>query len=252
MRINRLKNLLPVMLLAAMLAALAGCAAFPDLFAGVGSAPTEESAKGLETRPGALDAVQKALADELALPMDQVTLQEYREVQWPDACLGFPEPGEVCAQTITPGYLMIFKTPDGMLEVHSNRGGDHYRYTPAQPQAGDRPVVAVWERSGGIAGICQRLFLYADGGYLLQECIRNKLLAQGDLEPEALEQLKQWSGRYQSFAWKVNLPAGSADMFNDSLRFTGQGQETASEQEQEAMFNTLADTVAELVRGAGE
>ncbi len=251
MRKIRWINLMPVALFAVMLVALAGCAALPDFLPGGGSAPTE-GAKGLETRPGALDAVQAALADDLNLTAEQLTLQEYREVEWPDACLGLPEPEEVCAQTITPGYLMIFATPDGMLEVHSNRGGDHYRYAPAQPQASDRPVVAVWERSGGIAGICQRLYLYADGGYLLQECIRNKVLAQGDLNADELEMLKQWTGRYQSFMWKVNLPAGSADMFNDSLRFTGQGTETASEQQQEEMFEALAETVTRLARGGGE
>lgn len=248
MRRIRFKNLL----LAAVLLALAGCAALPDFFPGAGAAPTEDAAKGLETRPGALDAVQTGLAEDLNLPADQLILQEYRQVEWPDACLGLPEPQEVCAQTVTPGYLMIFKAPDGMLEAHSNRAGDHYRFAPAQPQTGDRPVVAVWERSGGIAGICQRLFLYADGTYLLQECIRNKVLAQGSLDAQMLDQLKQWTGRYQSFMWQVELPSGSADMFNDSLRFTGQGTETASEQQQEEMFNTLAETVSRLARGAGE
>ncbi|HEY9089288.1 MAG TPA: hypothetical protein VIO36_14050 [Anaerolineaceae bacterium] len=230
---------------------LAGCAAFP-IPQGAPATPAATSGpKGLETRPEALDAVQSRLAGALNLASDQVTLQEYREAQWPDACLGLPDADEVCAQTITPGYLMLFNTPDGLIEVHSNRAGNTYRYTPALTQSGDRPVVAVWQRSGGFAGICQRMFVYADGGYLLQDCVKNKALAQGQLSEGALQQVKDWTSQYQSFDWKVKLPPGSADMFNDQLSFTGQGLQAASEQQQEEMANALAEIAAELARTAG-
>jgi hypothetical protein len=239
------KNWLVILLLTLL---LAGCGAFSF---GQPAAPTE-GAKGLETRPPALDRVQSRLADALAVDLEAVTLQEYREVEWPDACLGQPGPDEVCAQTITPGYLMLFSTPNGTVEVHTNRAGDDFRYGPALSQTGDRPLVATWQRSGGFAGICQRLMLYADGGYLLQDCAKNKALSQGQLSADVLAQLKDWSGRYQSFAWKADLPPGAADMFNDELSFTGQGTQAATAQQQEDIFNALAETVAELARKTGE
>lgn len=224
---------------------LAGCAAFPIAQGADQSTPTA-GPKGLETRPAALDAAQSRLAKGLNLSLKQVTLREYRAVEWPDACLGQPGADEVCAQTITPGYLMLFDTPDGAVEVHSNQSGNSIRYAPALSQSSDRPVVAVWQRTGGFAGICQRLFLYADGGYLLQDCVKNKALSQGQLSEDALAQLKGWSSQYASFEWKVKLPPGSADMFNDSLSFTGQGTQTATQEQQETMAETLAEIVSGL------
>lgn len=241
-----MRKLLPVLVVLALL--LAGCGAL-QLGSGQPASPTS-GPKGLETRPGALDAVQSRLADALNLATDDLALQEYREVEWPDACMGLPEEGETCAQTVTPGYLMLFNTPKGVVEVHSNQSGSSYRYGPALTQSSDRPVVVIWQRSGGFAGICQRLILYADGGYLLQDCVKNRALAQGTLSGDALAQLKDWSGRYQSFDWKRQNPPGSADMFEDQLSFSGQGSQAANAAQQEDMFNTLAETVTILARQA--
>ncbi len=227
---------------------LTGCGTL-QLGSGQPASPTG-GPKGLETRPGALDAVQSRLADALNMAMDDLTLQEYREVEWPDACLGLPNAGETCAQTVTPGYLMLFNTPKGVVEAHSNRSGNDFRYGPALEQGGDSPVVATWQRSGGFAGICQRLMLYADGGYLLQDCVKNRALAQGTLSGDSLSQLKDWIGRYQSFGWQKQNPPGSADMFEDQLSFNGQGSQAASAAQQEDMFNALAETVTILARQA--
>lgn len=205
------------------------------------ASPPAEGPKGLEVRPPFIASLQDTLAKNLALSSADITLKEYRSVEWPDACLGLAQTGEVCAQTITPGYLVIFSTPKGTVEFHTNTSGEVFRQAASSQPSDERPVVATWQRSGGIAGICRRLILYADGGYLLQDCVKEKVLKQDQLPAETLARLKEWTGKYRSFTWKTVIPPGSADMFNDELIFQGQGTQAASEQQQQEIAQYLAD-----------
>jgi hypothetical protein len=45
-------------------------------------------------------------------------------VQWPDSCLGIPQPGRVCAQVIIPGYRIVFSYRQQLYEVHTDNFGD--------------------------------------------------------------------------------------------------------------------------------
>lgn len=49
------------------------------------------------------------LAADLDVPLDEITLVTIETKQWPDACLGLGESGEVCAQVITPGFVAILE-----------------------------------------------------------------------------------------------------------------------------------------------
>jgi len=48
-------------------------------------------------------------------------LAEVEAVDWPDACLGAPRADEVCAQVITPGYRVIVRQDDELIEYHTDR-----------------------------------------------------------------------------------------------------------------------------------
>jgi hypothetical protein len=52
------------------------------------------------------------------------------EVDWPDACLGAGEPDEICAQVITPGYVVIVQLGGADVRYHAARAGA-FRIVPA-------------------------------------------------------------------------------------------------------------------------
>ena len=67
--------------------------------------------------------VQKArkwLANYLGVPVGHVKAISVEQMDWPDACLGLPEPGEVCATVITPGYKIIFDVRGQEYEVRTD------------------------------------------------------------------------------------------------------------------------------------
>ncbi|MFP4343982.1 MAG: hypothetical protein ACLFU8_04735 [Anaerolineales bacterium] len=54
--------------------------------------------------PAPIQQLRGQLSEELEIPEDAVEIVSYEQEDWPDACLGLAEEGEVCAQVITPGY----------------------------------------------------------------------------------------------------------------------------------------------------
>ena len=202
--------------------------------------------------PGALnplDSPQAFLAQETGIPVDQITLLHSEKVDWDNACLGAAQPGEACAQVITPGYQIALDTPQGVYEIHTNESGSYYRILP--PEGTPVSNIAVsWDRSGGIAGICQRLTIENDGTYRLEDCRNDKLLSQGNLEQtdqNAWKQIATYLQEYANYEWKSSIPEGSADMFNDQYTFNGKGSKLPSADEQTQFNNFLADLVGELV-----
>lgn len=71
--------------------------------------------------------LRTAIASDLGLAADALTVKTAEAVDWSDACLGAARPDEVCAQMITPGYRVVFTTPTGEVLVHSDRTGSSYR-----------------------------------------------------------------------------------------------------------------------------
>lgn len=51
-------------------------------------------------------------------PPDEVVSVTPRE--WPDTCLGVPEPGEVCAQILVPGYEVLFAVGSNRYTYHTD------------------------------------------------------------------------------------------------------------------------------------
>jgi hypothetical protein len=107
-------------------------------------------------------------------------------------------------------------------------------------------VAIVWERSGGIAGICQRLTVEFDGAYVLTDCRTESIVSQGSLPKSTLDQLSTWLSQYTSFTWAFVPPADSADMFAAHYSFNGRGSQSPSAQEQEMINGYLAGLAREL------
>lgn len=61
--------------------------------------------------------VQNQVSELLAVPAQNIQIQNVEKMDWPNSCLGLPEGDEVCAEAITPGWLLTF-----------NVNGQEYRY----------------------------------------------------------------------------------------------------------------------------
>lgn len=91
--------------------------------------PVSETPAGTEEIP-APDAVLRGrewLAEELGVATDQIEVVRMEEVEWPDACLGLSRPDKMCAQVITPGWLIIFEVDGEQYEVHTDETGSSIR-----------------------------------------------------------------------------------------------------------------------------
>lgn len=74
--------------------------------------------------PGLQDLITNVKADlagRLSLPMEEITLIEFNEVEWSDSSMDCPEPGMSYLQVITPGYRIILQANNNSYEYHSNR-----------------------------------------------------------------------------------------------------------------------------------
>ena len=71
----------------------------------------------------AADAARDALAAKLGIGIEQMVVREVTAAQWPDGCLGLPEPGEVCTLAIVPGFRVLIDVEGKTFEVRTNREG---------------------------------------------------------------------------------------------------------------------------------
>jgi len=77
-----------------------------------------------------LPAVQEAqnfLSESLGVDVTQVQVIKVEDMEWPDACLGLPASGEVCAQVITPGFRITFEVNGQTYILHTDESGLNIR-----------------------------------------------------------------------------------------------------------------------------
>jgi hypothetical protein len=86
---------------------------------------------GLSTDiPVDLPAVQEAqnfLSESLGVDVTQVEVVKVEDVEWPDACLGLPDEGEMCAQVVTPGYRITLEVNGQTYVLHTDESGVNIR-----------------------------------------------------------------------------------------------------------------------------
>jgi hypothetical protein len=118
--------------------------------------------------------------------------------------------------------------------------------------ASGNPVVPAitWQRSGGIAGICQRLLIDRDETFGLENCETEEMIGGGELPAEAIAYLGELGARFGEFEWEFVAPSGSADMFEDRYSFAGVGTEQPAEEEMVALNEYLGTLAAELATAA--
>jgi hypothetical protein len=147
-----------------------------------------------------------------------------------DPALPTTLPTRVILQTDSASRVPRQETPAASAPLVAERG----------------PAAVVWERSGGIAGLCQRLTVEYDGTYVLVDCRDEGTLSQGRLSKSALDQLTNWLNTYASLTWTMIPSAESADVFAVHYTFAGQGSVSPSAHEQEMINGYMAGLVRDL------
>jgi hypothetical protein len=105
----------------------------------------------------------------------------------------------------------------------------------------------IWQRSGGIAGICQQLTVYGDRRYEIEDCANGESLASGELPEVGWLELRGYLVEYSAFEYNLVPPQGSADMFTDAYTFFGVGPRTASEETKAEINEFLASLANQLI-----
>ncbi|HEY9750732.1 MAG TPA: hypothetical protein V6C63_18775 [Allocoleopsis sp.] len=118
---------------------------------------------------------------------------------------------------------------------------------PAPSETQEKQVAVVWERSGGIAGICQRLTLRSSATYVLEDCRKQTVVSQGKLlEGDRLRFKTVLLKQYEQFQWQSSNQG--ADMFSDRYTFNGRGWQKPTLAQQEALNQELAQLAGKLVQ----
>lgn len=73
--------------------------------------------------PAAVTAVRKTLARRLTVPEGEVIILKTEEKTWPDSCLGFLSKEVLCAQVLTPGYLITAQARGETFTHRTNKDG---------------------------------------------------------------------------------------------------------------------------------
>ena len=77
--------------------------------------------------PTAVAVARTDLARRLGLEESAIVILEALEREWSDACLGLARPGEVCAQTITPGYAVLLLAAGKEYRYRTDLSGNTVR-----------------------------------------------------------------------------------------------------------------------------
>jgi hypothetical protein len=107
-----------------------------------------------------------------------------------------------------------------------------------QPPAGD-PLLAAWQRSGGIAGICEQMTLAASGAFTLQGCYAGAMPSNGQLPGELVAPLVEAAAQVAAFEWELPQAERYPDAFVDRFFFYGQGVQAPSAEQIESIRSLL-------------
>lgn len=94
----------------------------------LGEALIKPSAAGNEPYPPAIPAAISKISGTLGIEPSEVEVRTYANQDWKDACLELSQPGEACAQVITPGWRILLKVGAREIEVHTDYLGENVRW----------------------------------------------------------------------------------------------------------------------------
>ncbi len=198
---------------------LTGCVALtPTGTVAPGATVPQAGAPAAESdNPAALNQRQ-VLAMQLQLDLQAVQITNIEAVTWSDACLGVPNPVELCAAAETPGYRMTLTANGKQYVYHTNKDGSLVRLAEApNPQVGETLI----EWSGSDDSGCNTALIGADG-VAIGRCYAQLLTVPFGMESRAAD-LAEFAKTFAPF--EADTPAGA-------VTFTGSGTEKATPAQQ--------------------
>ncbi len=168
------------------------------------------------------------LAHNLGIPASSAMLVSSTMTEWPDSCLGVAQQGIMCAQIVTPGYLIVLEAGGRQYEYHTNQ--DASRIVPAS-------LGMSWTQQGGIAGLCQNLEVYLSGEVYGLDCRAGGDGRMGVLKPAQREQLYAWADKFGMTSIDFSDPKGAADAMTRQANLEGTGSQKATVEDQHAIYN---------------
>jgi len=150
------------------------------------------------------------LAGRLGIAVDQIAVQSVTPTEFPDASLGVPEPGQVYAQVITPGYI-----------IKLTAEGQTYRY-----HAGDGRVVAAPDEQGqppsggitiqGVEVTAEQVVVRGESTLPDGTCLNVELWADGALQ-------SWWPAgtcvSVEQGAWELIVPLDEAQALQSGVQY---------------------------------
>jgi len=198
--------------------------------------------------PAAVFEVRSAAAAELGLGLDSVRIVSVEKVDWPDPCLGVPDPLELCAQVVTPGYRIVLDADGQQIIYHTDETGQNIRrerqagvetsgaQDPGEPSAGETPNAPIISLRSVADGCFEaRMDLK---GVMFGACGEEMASGQFPGDSNRLEQLADIQRIYSSFG--ASTPVGKV-----TFAGTGPIEPTAAEQR---MIAEWASLVAQEVK----
>ncbi|MDX1664363.1 MAG: hypothetical protein R3272_11240 [Candidatus Promineifilaceae bacterium] len=105
----------------------------------------EAAATATDELPPAVETAREALAGELGIDAESIELLNFEQREWPNACLGLPDPGEMCAEVITPGWQVVLGAEGVAYQVRTDMDGDVVRFAADVEGGLEQPPVAAVE-----------------------------------------------------------------------------------------------------------
>jgi hypothetical protein len=74
--------------------------------------------------------IRNQVSTMLGVPVESIQLESVEQTDWPNGCLGLPEPEEVCTEVITPGWLLVFSAEGQEYRFRVDQTGMVIRQEP--------------------------------------------------------------------------------------------------------------------------
>jgi hypothetical protein len=194
-----------------------------------------ESAENIRLIPGAALSARQTLAFRLGLSMEQISIIDIQPQEWPDACLGLAQAGQICAQMITPGYLVVLEVNGDQYEYRTDQAGSLVVLAEA-PDAEVENTVIAWTSPD--ATDCQTA--YIDEQLITAGACSGPLLPGRFVSGERQARLANLAAKFMSF--EADTPAGK-------IQFSGQGQIIATLNQQRMIAEWARLAAQEAISG---
>jgi uncharacterized protein YggU (UPF0235/DUF167 family) len=178
--------------------------------------------------PGpAEEAAVNQLATNLGIPKSDVKVVSTTAIEWPDSCMGVAQRDIMCAQVVTPGYLILLEAGGRQYEYHTNQ--DASMIMPGS-------LGLSWTQQGGIAGLCQNLEVYLSGEIYATDCKAGGDSRTGVLKAADRDQLTAWVDKLSMTAIDLSDPKGVSDAMTRQASLNGTGTGKATDKEEHEIY----------------